>query len=248
MNLKALVLAAGKGKRMQSGEAGVPKVMREACGRPLLSYVLDALSFLPAGDIVLIVGYRKEAVLGAFPAYPFAVQEQQLGTGHAVLSARELLSGYSGSLLVCCGDMPLMRRATYETLVREHMRAGNACTLLSGVSEEVLPYGRILRDDAGNFAAIVEERDCTPEQKEIRELNAGVYVFEAQALFHVLGLLRADNAQEEYYLTDVPALLLKAGGKVGISSICTPPEMLGVNTPEQLRAVEAVLTGRTQGN
>ncbi len=243
MNMKALVLAAGKGTRMQSGEAGLPKVMREACGRPLLSYVVKALSFLPREDILLVVGYKKEAVLSAFPGYPYAVQEEQLGTGHAVVSARELLSDYTGSLLICCGDMPLMRTETYEALIRKHAEDRNLCTLLSGVSDEPLPYGRIRRDARGDFSAIIEERDCTPEEKAIRELNAGVYVFEAPALFSALSKLRADNAQGEYYLTDVPGLIREEGGKVGVSAVCTPLEMLGVNTPEQLREVEAALAG-----
>jgi bifunctional UDP-N-acetylglucosamine pyrophosphorylase/glucosamine-1-phosphate N-acetyltransferase/UDP-N-acetylglucosamine pyrophosphorylase len=136
-----------------------------------------------------------------------------------------------------------MRPSTYEALIRKHVQDGNVCTLLSGVSDGSLPYGRIRRDAEGEFFSIIEERDCTPEEKAIRELNAGVYVFEAPALFSVLSKLRADNAQGEYYLTDVPGLIRKTGGKVGVSCACTPHEMLGVNTPQQLHEVEAALTG-----
>lgn len=240
-NLKAVVLAAGKGTRIQTEGVSLPKVMREANGRPLLQYVLEALSFLPPEDVILVVGYRKEAVMQAFPDYPAAEQAEQLGTGHAVQSAFSLLRGFEGSVLVCCGDMPLMRRSTYESLAEENRTQGNACTLLSGYSEETLPYGRIIRDASGRFNRIVEDKDCTPEEKAVRELNAGVYVFEASALFEALGRLRRDNVQGEYYLTDVPAILLSEGKKVGVCSVCPPAEMLGVNTPEQLMQVEREL-------
>ncbi len=149
-----------------------------------------------------------------------------------------MLGAFEGSLLVCCGDMPLMKRATYEALVKAHLEGGNVCTLLSGFSQEPLPYGRVIRDGAGRFARIVEEKDCSPEEKAVGELNAGVYVFEAPALFRALGRLKRNNAQEEYYLTDVPALLLAEGGRVGVCDICSPGEMLGVNTPDQLAQVE----------
>jgi bifunctional UDP-N-acetylglucosamine pyrophosphorylase/glucosamine-1-phosphate N-acetyltransferase/UDP-N-acetylglucosamine pyrophosphorylase len=167
---------------MQSGEAGLPKVMRMACNRPLLSYAVDALSFLPPEDIILIVGYRKEAVLDAFPAHPFAVQEQQLGTGHAVMSARELLADYSGSLLVCCGDMPLMRRETYEALIREHVRAGNVCTLLSAL-REISPTGGSC-GRCGRFLAVVWDKTARRNRKP-SGTQCRVYVFEAQSLFSV---------------------------------------------------------------
>ncbi len=240
--IKAVVLAAGKGTRLQTEGITLPKVMRLAAGRPLLSYVLDALSFLPREDIILVVGYQKQDVLEAYPDYPAAEQAEQLGTGHAVQCAAGELAGFEGHVLVCCGDMPLMKRETYESLVRTHLEQGNLCTLLSGRSEEELPYGRIIRDGAGNFARIVEDKDCTPEEKAVRELNAGVYLFRAPELLECLGQLRCDNAQKEYYLTDVPALLLAKGGRVGVCDSCTPVEMLGVNTPAQLAEVERLLS------
>lgn len=244
MELKAIVLAAGKGTRLQSEGITLPKVMRLAAGRPLLDYVLEALSFLPCKDIVLVVGYRREDVESAYPDYPAAVQAEQLGTGHAVQCAASALEGFSGSVLVCCGDMPLMKKETYESLCRVHEEEHNVCTLLSGISEETLPYGRIIRADDGSFARIVEDKDCTPEEKAVRELNAGVYLFRAPELFEALGHLRCDNAQGEYYLTDVPAWLLAHGGKVGVCSTCTPEEMLGVNTPAQLEQVEQTVLNR----
>ena len=239
--VKAVVLAAGKGTRLQQEGITLPKVMRLAAGRPLLSYVLEALDFLPKEDTVLVVGYQKEAVLAAYPDYPCAEQAQQLGTGHAVQCAAGALEHFDGHVLVCCGDMPLMKKETYQSLVKTHLAEGNLCTLLSGYSEEELPYGRIVRDGEGLFARIVEDKDCTPEEKAIRELNAGVYLFHAPELLDCLSKLRCDTAQGEDYLTDVPALLLARGGKVGVCDCCTPVEMLGVNTPAQLAQVEEEL-------
>ena len=243
MEIKAIVLAAGKGTRLQTEGVTLPKVMRRANGRPLLDYVLEALAFLPKEDIILVVGYRKEDVTAAYPDYPAAVQDEQLGTGHAVQCAMPALAGFSGHVLVCCGDMPLMKRETYESLCRTHLEQGNSCTLLSGVSQEALPYGRVIRDGAGRFLRIVEDKDCTPEEKAVRELNAGVYLFRVPDLAAALQKLRPDNAQGEYYLTDVPAFLLSEGKPVGVCAACTPQEMLGVNTPAQLEEVERVLAG-----
>lgn len=244
MEIKAIVLAAGKGTRLQTEGITLPKVMRQAAGRPLLAYVLDALSFLPKENIILVVGYHREDVEAAYPDYPAALQAEQLGTGHAVQCAAPRLEGFTGSVLVCCGDMPLMKKETYESLCRTHAADGNVCTILSGVSEEELPYGRVIRGADGSFARIVEDKDCTPEEKAVRELNAGVYLFRAPELFEALGHLRCDNAQGEYYLTDVPAWLLSHGGKVGVCPTCTPEEMLGVNTPAQLAQVEQTLMQR----
>lgn len=244
MQIKAVVLAAGKGTRLQTEGVTLPKVMRQAAGQPLLAYVLDALSFLPKEDIILVVGYRQEDVEAAYPDYPAALQAEQLGTGHAVQCAAPELEDFTGSVLVCCGDMPLMKKETYESLCRTHEKEGNVCTILSGLSEEQLPYGRVIRGADGAFARIVEDKDCTPEEKAVRELNAGVYLFRAPELFEALGHLRCDNAQGEYYLTDVPAWLLEHGGKIGVCPTCTPEEMLGVNTPAQLEQVERTILQR----
>ena len=245
--LKALVLAAGKGTRLQTEGVDLPKVMRLANGRPLLRYVLSALDFLPPGDVILVVGWKKEAVLSAYPQYPHAVQGEQRGTGHAVQCAAPLLEGFDGHVIVCCGDAPLMRRETFQALAETHIREGSVCTLLSAVLPEGGGYGRILREADGSFRAIVEARDCTPEQRQIREVNTGAYVFRAPELLACLGKLKNDNAQGEYYLTDVPALLKAAGGRVGLCDTCSPEEMLGVNTLEQLQEVENMLRKGGQG-
>lgn len=202
--VKAVVLAAGKGTRMQSEQCNLPKVLREACGKPLLHYVLSALDFIPRENTILVVGYQREKVMDAFPGYPTAVQEPQMGTGHAVLCARPFLDGFDGTVLVCYGDMPLLRREVYEGLLNCHRQTQAACTFLTGTSELSLPYGRILRDGAGEFVRVVEDKDCTPEQRQIRELNVGIYCFDGHLLSGALDRLNNDNAQHEYYLTDVP--------------------------------------------
>ena len=239
--IKAVVLAAGKGTRLQTEGIDLPKVMREALGKPLISYVLDGLGFIDKKDIIIVVGYKKEKVTGAFSGYTFAVQHEQLGTGHAVMSARRELEGYSGAVLVCCGDMPLITRDTYEALVNTHFEGGNDCTMLTGTTAEKLPYGRVLRTPEGGFDRIVEDKDCTTEQAQIDELNSGVYVFDSAKLLSALSELKNNNSQGEYYLTDVPYVMQARGEKIGICKRDLGYEIIGVNTAEQLSQVEELL-------
>lgn len=241
--MKAIILAAGKGKRLHSEQFSAPKVLREANGKPLLRYVVNNLSFIPdKKDIVIVAGYKKEMVFDAFPdGYTFAVQDEQLGTGHAVNCAREALKDYDGPVLVCYGDMPMFKKETYENLVKVHKEAGNDCTILTGVSNRGLAYGRIIRDENSNFQCVVEDKDCNPEQKKINELNVGIYVFDSKKLFSCLGELKNSNAQGEYYLTDVPAIMMSKGYKIGTYTTHDDTEILGVNTPEELALCESLL-------
>ena len=243
--VKALVLSAGKGTRLRQEGIDLPKVMREAHGKPLLHYVLTALDFLPKENVIIVVGYQREAVLAVYGDYPHAVQEPQLGTGHAVQCAAEHLKDFDGHVLVCCGDTPLMKKATYQSLVKLHLDADNDCTLLSAHVDEGGSYGRITRTPTGDFKAIVEAKDCTPEEAQVNEVNTGVYLFRVKPLLEALGHLKNDNAQGEYYLTDVPGYLLSKGGKVGVCDTCSVQEMLGVNTPEQLQEVEDLLAAQS---
>lgn len=240
--IKAIILAAGRGQRLQQEGVDAPKVMRMAAGEPLLRHVLNALDFIPQQDIMLVLGYKKEQVLAAFPQYPWAEQAEQLGTGHAAACGLRELGEYEGDILVCAGDMPLLKRETYEALIAQHRKAGNACTVLTGTAD--IPskgYGRILRDENNDFLTVVEDKDCTPEQAEIKEMNTATYCFSAADLRSALGLVGNENAQGEYYLTDVPAILKSQGKKVGICSRHLGMEIIGVNTPEQLAQVEAAI-------
>lgn len=239
--LKAIVLAAGKGTRLQTEGCDLPKVMRTALGKPLLHYVLSALDFIEPENTVVVVGFLKEKVMDAFEGYVFAEQKEQLGTGHAVLSAKEELVGFDGAVLVCCGDMPLIKKETYAALAETHFAEGNACTILTGTSAENLPYGRIVRNADGSFQRVVEDKDCTPAEKEIRELNSGVYVFDSKKLLPALAELGNNNVQKEYYLTDVPYILQEHGEKIGICCRDLGYEIIGVNTVQQLTQVEELL-------
>ena len=240
----SVVLAAGKGTRLQSENNDLPKVMRLAVGKPLLQYVLDSISFIEKSNTVLVVGYKKEEIMSRFGEYVFAYQEQQLGTGHAVMAAADNLASFDGDVLICYGDMPLLTRDTYLSLVREHQESRNDCTVLTGTSDLSLPYGRIVRDENGGFLRVVEDRDCTEQERAITELNIGVYVFNSQKLLAALKLIGNKNAQGEYYVTDVPEILLAQGAKVGICKLELGPEIIGVNTTEQLDLVEKIITER----
>ena len=248
VKIKAVVLAAGKGTRMQDEASDAPKVMRQVCGKPMIWYVLDALSFIDKRDIIIVVGYKKEDVIACFGGYTFAVQEEQLGTGHATMAAQAELAGFDGAVLICCGDMPLIMHETYESLLREHLRQENDCTILTSETTRLLPFGRIVRDEKGGFSNIVEDKDCTQDQLRITELNTGLYVFSAQLLLTSLKELKAENAQGEYYLTDIPAIMRATGAKVGTFKQSLDDGIIGVNTLEQLVQVEGIIKQRGTGN
>ena len=243
-NRKAVVLAAGKGTRLKTEGTDLPKVLRQALGQPLLHYVLEAIQFIPKENTILVVGYEKEQVINAFSEYPFAIQHEQRGTGHAVMAAKDAIGAGDFPVLVCYGDMPLLKKETYERLFEIHAEQQNACTMLTGSTDLSLPFGRIVRDDADNFVEVVEDRDCTPEQKKITELNVGVYVFQSAALLDALSEVKPQNEQGEYYLTDVPAILRKKGLSVGICKRELGDELIGVNTVEDLNMVEQSLKTR----
>jgi len=240
--LKAVVLAAGKGTRLNTGDNDEPKVMRKANGKPLIWYVLDALSFINRKDIIIVVGYKKDLVINSFGGYPYVVQSEQLGTGHAVIAAREKLENHSGALLVCYGDMPAIKREVYELLLHTHLEEGNNCTILTGETTLQMSFGRIIRDEKGSFLQVVEEKDCTPQQLIITELNTGVYVFDTPMLIKALAELKNENAQGEYYITDVPAIMRNHGARIGILKRDLGDDIIGVNTLEELKMVERILS------
>ena len=243
--MKAIILAAGKGTRLCSKEANVPKVLRKVNNKPLIDYPLELLKDFDKKDIIIVVGYMKEKVyeyLG--DEYSYAEQIEQLGTGHAVMMARKYLEGYDGKVIILNGDVPVFKQETVDNLIKTDKKEGNDCTLLSCVSDEIYPYGRIIRDEKGNFADIVEDKDCTPDQKLIKETNVGAYVFDAKKLVDILDNIKNNNAQNEYYLTDAPKEILKQNGKIGIVTTYDDTEILGVNTVEDLKKVEEILNAR----
>ena len=242
--MKAIILAAGKGKRLLSETMNMPKVLRLAAGKPLIGHVLSNIDFIDDKDIVIVAGYKREMVFETLgDKYVYAVQEEQKGTGHAVMMAKDAFEGYTDDVIVLYGDMPLFKKETYKNLIKAHQQSGADCTILTAITDDKLAYGRIIREN-GEVADIVEDKDCTPEQKEIKELNVGVYVFKADVLFSNLDKIKNNNAQGEYYLTDVPKILIGEGKKIASYSTTDSTEILGVNTPEDLELCEKVLGGK----
>jgi bifunctional UDP-N-acetylglucosamine pyrophosphorylase / glucosamine-1-phosphate N-acetyltransferase len=237
----AVVLAAGKGTRMKTD---LPKVLVAACGRPLIDHVLDALERAGIERQVIVVGYRADDVKSALASrrgVDFALQTEQLGTGHAVQMARPQLEKHDGPVLIVTGDSPLVQPASLRELLAEFERTRPACLLGTLHKEHPQGLGRIVRDAAGEFAAIVEERDATDEQRRITEVNMSTYLFDAGELLWALDRLTNTNRQREYYLTDCPGLLRGAGRQVRALPILRPCEALSVNTFDELAAVEAEL-------
>jgi bifunctional UDP-N-acetylglucosamine pyrophosphorylase/glucosamine-1-phosphate N-acetyltransferase/UDP-N-acetylglucosamine pyrophosphorylase len=242
-SVMAIVLAAGKGTRMKSE---LPKVMCLANGRPLVQYVHDALRAAGINRIVNVVGYRAEEVQAAFAGQPgqeFALQAEQLGTGHAVMMCRQQLQSHSGPVVIVAGDSPMLQTKSIQRLLQEFTSGQPACVLGTLVHPDPTGLGRIIRDSAGNFLKIVEQRDASPAELAVREVNMSTYVFDAQALLSSLDQLTADNQQREYYITDLPAILLGRGADVRALPVLDPIEALSVNTVEQLAQVESALNG-----
>lgn len=237
----AIVLAAGKGTRMKSDK---PKVLAEALGRPLVAYVMDALATAGIERTLVVVGYRAELVRAALAGragVEFVEQTEQLGTGHAVQVCRDRLAEYDGPVLVVTGDSPLLQVASVRDLLAEFARGRPACILGTLYRGDPAGLGRILRDAAGRFLGIVEEKDATPEQRRITEVNMSTYLFDCRPLLAALEQLRNDNRQREYYLTDCPGILRAQGGEVRALPVLRPCEALSVNTVDELRIVEAEL-------
>ncbi len=237
-DLAAVVLAAGKSTRMKSNLA---KVLHPIMGKPMLAYPLDTLQTLGLGRVVVVVGHQAEAVQAALAPYPaeFVIQEPQLGTGHAVQVAAAVLDGKQHTVVVLCGDVPLLQAETIRELYQQHQSSGAAATVLTVDLPEPGSYGRIVKDNQGQVIKIVEARDATPGELSIREINTGIYCFQYGFLVEALQTLRPDNDQKELYLTDVIA-----AGKarnLHIASLKTGDShsFQGINTRVELAAVTA---------
>lgn len=250
-SVAAIILAAGKGERMRSN---LPKVMHEACGKPLVHWVVDAVMGigLDIQPIILVTGAGRESVESSWNPKPdwleFALQEQQLGTGHAVDMARDFFSDEAArahtDVFVLCGDGPLIRSSTLARLHERHVGTGAAATLATGTLEDPDGYGRIQRDPDGGLDRIVEQKDASPEQLQIREVNPSYYIFRADALFDRLSLLGNDNASGEYYVTDIFEMVKKDGLRVEVVDAVPSEDVLSINNPEQLAEVDAILRTR----
>ena len=241
-DLTTVILAAGKGTRMKSS---LPKVLHKAGGKAMLAHVLTAAKEAGARRNIVVVGFGGEAVEAALKGEAeFVTQAEQLGTGHAVLQAEPLLGGTQGTVLVLCGDTPLLTGKLLEKLVREHAAAGAKATVLTAVMPDATGYGRVLRSADGMVERIVEHKDATAEERAVREVNSGIYCFEASDLFAALHEVGNDNAQGEYYLPDVIEILKKKGEKIFAVAADDYEETLGVNSRAQLAASEKILRRR----
>ena len=240
----ALILAAGKSRRFESLK---PKVVYPLCGKPIVSHVLDKLKDLDIEITFLVVGPESESVRDAVAPYAveFVVQEEPLGTGHAVIAAQPLLKDLSGSLLVLCGDSPLIRTETLRQLLEAREVEDADQVVLTATLEDPQGYGRIIRDRQGNAVDIVEEKDARPEQRAIREINTGFYCFKISSILEELSQLSRANAAQEYYLTDLLRIFCGRGKKVVTLATDDPDETRGINDLEQLALAERAL--RAQG-
>ena len=241
-NLTAVILAAGKGTRMKSK---LPKVLHKVGGHPMLEHVMDAVEAAGCRDNVVVIGHGAELVRELVgDRARIALQAEQLGTGHAVLQAADTLKDFTGTVMILCGDTPLLEADELEKFYAEHVKSGAAATVMSALMDEPFGYGRILRDANGDVAGIVEQKDASEEQKQIKEINTGNYCVEAPLLFEVLRTLGNDNAQGEYYLTDVLAKLRAMGKKVGGVITADSEMIMGVNSRRQLAEAESVMRRR----
>lgn len=238
-DLNILVMAAGLGTRMKSSLA---KVLHRLDGRPLINHVVECAMELDPREVCVIVGHQasdvQASVLSEFDAskVSFATQEKQLGTGDAVNAARSRFESADSTLVVLSGDVPMITSETLSALVTQH--SDSACTVLSVRLKDPTGYGRVVRDENGSFASIVEQKDASEDEKLIDEINSGIYCFDARKLYQALSLVENDNAQGEYYLTDVPRILREQGEKVGVFRCDNKSEVEGVNDRRQLAAME----------
>ena len=241
--IAVIILAAGLGKRMRSPKA---KVLHEIQGRPMLAYVIDVAQAIAGSSVIVVVGNQAEAVRRAVSgaAVRYAYQDRQLGTGHAVLCALPQLPDDCEQVVVLCGDTPLLTAPTLNSLVQDHLAAGRDATLLAVELEDPQGYGRVLLNDHQQVCGIIEEADASAGQRAIRLINTGIYCVTRQFLSEALPNVTPDNAQGEFYLTDIIRIGYESGRDIGVSYGAASQEILGVNTPEDLARVEALMIGR----
>lgn len=242
--LRAVILAAGKGTRMKSD---LPKVVHTIEGKCLVDYAIEAAMGAGAEDICLVLGYKHEVVRAsiAHKDVKYVLQEEQLGTGHAVKCAKDFL-GEDGQTLILFGDTPLITAETLKRLKEYHAEKGNAVTVLSAMIDDPAGYGRIIRDADGKFVKSVEHKDANETELMSHEINSGMYIFETQELKEALDKIQPNNAQGEYYLPDALTIIKEKGLAVDAFALESPEDITGVNDQEQLKAATTVIRRRKQ--
>jgi bifunctional UDP-N-acetylglucosamine pyrophosphorylase/glucosamine-1-phosphate N-acetyltransferase len=243
-NVAAVILAAGKGTRMKSG---LVKVLHQVAGRPMIAWPVGAARTAGASPVVLVIGHQANAVRNMFRGAAdirSVMQEQQLGTGHAVACAREELAGFNGTVLILCGDTPLLTAGTLEKLIGHHREHGASLTVLTARMANPYGYGRVVRDAGDRVLRIVEQKDATPEEREICEINSGIYCMESGFLLANIGLISSDNAQNEFYLTDLISIAVSKGLACLALRTEDADEIMGVNDRSQLAEASRILRRR----
>ncbi|ETS93777.1 bifunctional UDP-N-acetylglucosamine diphosphorylase/glucosamine-1-phosphate N-acetyltransferase GlmU [Veillonella sp. AS16] len=242
MNIASLILAAGKGTRMKSK---LPKVLHKVGGKAMVERVLDTVQSMGTNRDVVVVGFGGDAVQNYLgDRAEFVRQEEQNGTGHAVKQAQPVLGDYDGTIILLCGDTPLVTKESLEALLQEHAKSGAAATILTAHMPDPTGYGRIIRNESGSVVRIVEQKDGKPEELIVQEINTGMYAFDSKKLWPCLDQLSDDNAQGELYITDVVGILVNAGERVSAYMTEDFEESLGVNSRHQLAQAEEILKRR----
>jgi UDP-N-acetylglucosamine diphosphorylase/glucosamine-1-phosphate N-acetyltransferase len=239
-DLAVIILAAGKGSRMQTSLA---KVLIPIAEKPILEYVLDVAEKLHPTRTIVVVGHQADQVQEIFSkrGLEFVLQKEQLGTGHAARQTEQALNEFKGDVLVLCGDMPLIKTETLERLLQQHKEVAAKCSILTLKSKAKHDFGRIIRDVDGSILKIVEHRDASAQEKIVDEFNSGVYCFDKELFFKALCCLSDDNVQKEYYLTDTLEYAMKNGYPVASVQIKDTDEIFGINSPEDLKRAEKLL-------
>lgn len=237
----SLILAAGEGTRMKSDLA---KVLHEVSGKPMIRHVVETVKRIDPSRIVIIVGHQAVSVQEEFKGedVEFVLQRERLGTGHAVMQARKLLDGFKGTVLILNGDTPLIRAETLRSFLEYHSDNAFSATVMSTHMKDPFGYGRIVRAPDGELKKIVEERDADDREKALKEINGGVFCVEGEILFKALDMVDRSNAQGEYYLTDIMHIISGMDMKTGVFLCENSKEVLGINTPSQLREAERLMS------